>query len=86
MLKESKYIKSMRILSQIGMGEKPSPNDPVLLEMLRENGYLIHRPGLREWGANSFELTMKAEKTLEEYRKIEKIRGGIRPSAGHRGR
>ena len=86
MLKESKYVKSMRILSQIGMGKEPSPDDPSLIEQLSRNGYLIHRPGLREWGADRFELTLKAEKTFEEYRKIEKIRGGSRPSEGHQGR
>jgi hypothetical protein len=79
MLKKSKYVKSMNILSQIKQGQPPKDNDSNLLDMLSERGYLIHRPGLREWGADSFELTIIAEKTLEEYKKLEKIRGGTHP-------
>jgi DNA-binding PadR family transcriptional regulator len=57
-----------------------------LLDNLVRKGYIIRRQGKRNWIRDSYDLTIKAEKTLEEYKKIWGIRGGSRPSAGHQGR
>lgn len=84
MVRETKYIKSMKILAQIQNGQPPVSEEGLLI-LLSKKGYIIRRPGRREWGSDCYDLTIKAEKTLEEYRKVEKIRGGSRPSAGHQG-
>ena len=69
----SKYIRSVTILETIKQE----------LPVLKEDS-LIQRA--RDWGADGYDLTRKAEKILEEYYKIEKFRGGSRPSEGHLGR
>jgi hypothetical protein len=51
-----------------------------------KNDFIIRMSDRRNWASNSYDLMIKAEKTLDEYDKIGEIIGGSRPSAGHRGR
>jgi len=85
---ETKYIRSMILLDAIKRGEglKAEMKNDRLLDSLERKGFIIHRPGRRNWAKESYDLTIKAEKTLEEYNKMWDIRGGSRPSAGHQGR
>lgn len=85
---ETKYIRSMRLMDSIKQGERidPEKKSIKLLDDLIRNGFIIHRPGRRNWASDSYDLTNKAEKTLDDYEKMGEIIGGSRPSAGHRGR
>jgi len=85
---ETKYIRSMKLLDSIRLGEgiEEEIKDDRLLDNLVRKGFIIRRPGRRNWATDSYDLTIKAEKTLEEYKKMWGVRGGSRPSAGHRGR
>ena len=44
--------------------------DVRLLDNLVRKGFIIRRPGRRNWATDSYDLTIKAEKTLEEYKKM----------------
>ena len=85
---ETKYTRSMKLLDSIRRGEgiEEERKDGRLLDNLVMKGFIIRRPGRRNWATDSYDLTIKAEKTLEEYKKMWGVRGGSRPSAGHRGR
>jgi predicted transcriptional regulator len=85
---ETKYIRSMRLMDSIkrGAGINSERDNIRLLKDLIRNGFIIHRPGRRNWASDSYDLTNKAEKTLDDYEKMGEIIGGSRPSAGHRGR
>ena len=85
---ETKYIRSMKLLDSIRRGEgiEEERKNGRLLDNLVRKGFIIRRPGRRNWATDSYDLTIKTEKTLEEYKKMWWIRGGSRPSAGHRGR
>jgi hypothetical protein len=85
---ETKYIRSMRLMDSIkrGAGINSERDNIRLLNDLIRNGFIIHRPGRRNWASDSYDLTIKAEKTLDDYEKMGEIIGGSRPSAGHRGR
>jgi len=78
----------MRLLDSIKRGERiNSERDNIrLLKDLIRKGFIIHRPERRNWAADSYDLTIKAEKTLDDYEKMGEVIGGSRPSAGHRGR
>lgn len=73
------------ILDDIRRGSGPTTNETSLIELLTRKGYLIRRPGRREWASDCYDLTIKAEKTLNEFNKIREIRGGNRPSTGRQG-
>jgi hypothetical protein len=81
----SKYIRSVTILETIKQG-LPVLKEDSLIQLLARKGFIARRPGLRDWGADGYDLTKKAEKMLEEYYKLEKFRGGSRLSEGHLGR
>lgn len=85
---ETKYVRSMRLLDSIkqGAGINSERDNIRLLNDLIRNGFIIHRPGRRNWASDSYDLTIKAEKTLDDYDKMGEIIGGSRLSAGHRGR
>ena len=85
---ETKYTRSMRLLGSIKWGEgiNSERKNSRLLDDLMRNGFIIRRPGRRNLVADSYDLTIKAEKTLDDYNKMEEIIGGSRPSMGHRGR
>ncbi len=85
---ETKYSRSMGILDSIkrGDGINSERKNNRLIDDLMKNGFIIRRPGRRNWASDSYDLTIKAEKTLDEYDKMGEIIGGSRPSAGHRGR
>jgi hypothetical protein len=85
---ETKYSRSMRLLDSIKRGEgiKAERKNSRLLDDLIRNGFIICRSGRRNWAADGYDLTIKAEKTLDEYDKNGEIIGGNRPSMGHRGR
>ena len=57
-----------------------------MIQLLSRKGFIERRTGFRNWGADGYDLTKKAEEMLEEYYKIEMIKGGSRPSEGHLGR
>lgn len=85
---DSKYLRSMKMLDSIKHGEgiNADRKNNRLLDDLMKNGFIIRRPGRRNWSSDSYDLTIKAEKTLDEYDKMGEVIGGSRPSAGHRGR
>ena len=85
---ETKYTRSMRLLDSIKRGEgiDAERKNVRLLDNLVMTGFIICRPGRRNWTTDSYDLTIKAEKTLDEYNKMWEIRGGSRPLKGHRGR
>ena len=85
---ETKYARSMRLLDSIKRGEGINVERKYsrLLDDLIRNGFIKRRLGRRNWSADCYDLTIKAEKTLEEYDKVGEIIGGSRPSMGHRGR
>lgn len=78
----------MRLMDSIkrGAGINSKRDNIRLLNDLIRNGFIIHRPGRRNWASDSYDLTIKAEKTLDDYDKMGEIIGGSRPSAGHQGR
>ena len=84
---ETKYARSKRLLDLIKWGEgiNAERKKSRLLDDLIRNGFIIRRPGRRNWVADSYDLTIKAEKTLDDYNKMGEIIGGSRPSMGHRG-
>ncbi len=85
---ETKYIRSMRLMDSIkqGAGINSERDNIRLLKDLIRNGFIIHRPGRRNWASDSYDLTKKAEKTLDDYDKMGEVIGGSRLSTGHRGR
>ena len=89
----SKYMDSMKLLTNIEQGthqQKPeiSSQEKQLIKTLTRKGY-IERTINRINGEN-YSITDKGTKTLQEHEKInrimEKIREGIHPSMGRRGR
>jgi hypothetical protein len=68
---EKKYSRSMRLLDSIKRGEgiKAERKNSKLLDDLIRNGFIRRRSGRRNWAANSYDLTIKAEKTLDAYDK-----------------
>ncbi len=78
----------MRLMDSIKRGEGiNSERDNIrLLNDLIRNGFIIRRLSRRNWASDSNDLTIKAEKTLDDYEKMGEIIGGSRPSEGHRGR
>lgn len=85
---ETKYTRSLRLMDSIKRGEviNSEKNSIRLLNDLIRIGFIIRRSGRRNWASDSYDLTIKAEKTLDEYDKMGEIIVGSRPSAGHRGR
>lgn len=82
---KSKYIRSVTVLHAIKQGI-PVPKEDALIELLTRKGFIMRRPGRRDWGADCYDLTIKADNMLKEYNNIEKIREGSRPSEDHLGR
>ena len=69
---ETKYTRSMKLLDSIRRGEgiEEERKDGRLLDTLVRNGFIIRREGRRYWAKDSYDLTIKTEKTLEEYNKM----------------
>jgi hypothetical protein len=82
---ELKYVRSVTVLQAIKQGI-PVLREDALIQLLSRKGFIARRPGRIDWGADCYDLTIKAEKMLEEYYKMEGFRGGSRPSEGHLGR
>ena len=89
----SKYLDSIKLLTNIEQGTHQqktaaSSHEKQLIRTLTRKGY-IDRTINRTNGEN-YCVTEKGAKTLQEHEKInkilEKIREGIHPSMGHRGR
>ena len=90
----TKYIDSMNLLETIqqqalSKNQTPTMSEKLLMKTLTEKGYL-EKTSIRKNTQNSFNLTEKGVKTLQEYNKIrkimEKIREGTHPSRGHQDR
>jgi TPP-dependent 2-oxoacid decarboxylase len=84
---ETKFTRSMRLLDSIKRGEGiiAERKNIRLIDNLMKNGLIIRRPGRMNWASDSYDLTIKAEKTLDDYDKMGEVIGGSRPSTGHRG-
>ena len=69
---ETKYIRSMILLDAIKRGEgiDAERKNGRLLDNLVMKGFIIHKPGRRNWATDSYDLMIKAERTLEEYNKM----------------
>ncbi len=83
MNKESMYNKSTMILWAIKHGESIRDFEIPLINLLLDKGFIIQKSGISIWPSSSYNLTHKAEKTLLEYNKLERIREGIHPSKDH---